>query len=120
MTATSTILIVDDDADFLESLADILTAKGYQVVSAHGGRQAIQAARETPMDVVLSDIVMPGIDGLEACQEIEKLHPGASFLLMTGQPSDRLPQQALGKTDWPLLRKPFDVERLLGLIASPS
>lgn len=69
---TSTILIVDDEASNRETLVSILEPDGYQLALAENGHEAIEQARDIQPDVILLDVMMPGMDGFEVCQSIRR------------------------------------------------
>ncbi len=71
MHETAVIMIVDDDADNLELLASILQKKSYRVLRASDGPTALQIAAKDPPDLILLDIIMPGLDGFEVCRQLK-------------------------------------------------
>ncbi len=78
------ILIVDDERIVLDTLVDVLQAEGFGVGQASDARSALAAMATEPFAIVLSDIRMPDMDGMELLHEIRRLHPGADVVLMTG------------------------------------
>ena len=76
------ILIVDDDEALRESLELILSAEGYSVLSADGGESALAIIDHSPVDAVLCDLRMPGIDGFDLMPQIARLLPGVPVILM--------------------------------------
>jgi DNA-binding NtrC family response regulator len=82
------ILLVDDDETFLRVLGGVLAASGYSVLSAHSGAEALARLEKEPADVVLSDLVMPGMDGVELVGLLRDSHPGTPVLLMTAFSED--------------------------------
>jgi two-component system response regulator AtoC len=100
------ILVVDDDEALRESLALLLAAEGYDVVTA-GDAPAALACLETPVDVVLCDVRMPGMDGLELLPELIRRLPGAPVLLMSAYGSGDLAVEALKRGAFDYLAKPF-------------
>ena len=104
------ILVVDDDRDFAEALADVLDLYGYQVDIVHSGEDAIETARSNHFDVILLDITLPGLDGIETLQRIKTQDPNIKALLMTGYSPHNLRDRAAG-TD--ILTKPLNHEVLL-------
>ena len=68
----ATILIVEDDPDILRILAHTLTNAGYQVISAAGGEDALQKIKEQKVDLVLTDLAMPKVSGVEVIQQIKR------------------------------------------------
>jgi two-component system, NtrC family, response regulator AtoC len=100
------ILVVDDDAALRDSLALLLASEGYEVVTAADAPRAL-ACLETPVDVVLCDVRMPGMDGLELLPELIRRLPGAPVLLMSAYGSGDLAVEALKRGAFDYLAKPF-------------
>ncbi|MGD0003406.1 MAG: HD domain-containing phosphohydrolase [Anaerolineaceae bacterium] len=108
------VLVVDDEARNRKLLRDLLVFHGYTVSEAENGEQALQAVSATPLDVVLLDVMMPGLDGFEVCRQI-KADPATSqlpVLLVTAlsERADRLRGIAAGADDF--LSKPIDLEEI--------
>jgi CheY-like chemotaxis protein len=78
------ILVVDDDDDLRRVLARMLVAAGHEVVEVAGGGQAIEAYRTQPCDLVLSDIYMPGVDGVEAIIRLRAEFPDIRIVAVSG------------------------------------
>ena len=110
------ILVVDDDAGTVETLTDILTAKRYQVKTALSGEAAITLTRTAHYDAVLMDIVMPGVNGVEALRAIKTAAPGTNVIMMTAFTRHELVEQAKEGTALAVLPKPLDMDRLLALL----
>ena len=114
------VLIVDDDPDVLRPLCDYLSRSGLIVQAATSAGEAIELYQAAQPDIVVSDIAMPGMDGIELCSILRKAHPGLVVVLMSGQASDieitRL--RDLGATA--LLPKPFTMRQMLELLQSVS
>ena len=66
------ILVVDDDRDFLEATRAILESQSYRVITARSGQEALERARSEPPDLILLDIIMPGLDGFEVCRRLKQ------------------------------------------------
>lgn len=109
MTGTR-ILVVDDDRDFAEALADVLDLYGNPVDVVHSGKDAIEAARRNRFGLILMDIALPGLDGIESLQRIQARDPNVKALLMTGYNAHDLRARAAGTE---ILAKPLDHEDLL-------
>ncbi len=103
------ILIVDDEPNIVVPLQFLMEQKGYAVRVATSGEEAVAAAAEQPPDLVLLDIMLPGIDGFETCQRIRDLAGGDSirilFLTAMGQDMDMAKGLSLGADDY--IVKPF-------------
>jgi two-component system response regulator HydG len=116
MDDEASILIVDDDAGMCETLADIVEAKGYRTSVAFGGYEAIEKARETDFDVILMDIRMPGMNGVETFKRIKDIQPDAAVVMMTAYAVEDLIVEALRQGAYSVLYKPLDVEKMIALI----
>ncbi len=80
----SYIMLVDDEEDFVEMLSLRLTEKGEKVVSAFSGQECLDTLDKSEIDVVILDVKMPGMDGIETLQEIKKRHPLVEVIMLTG------------------------------------
>ena len=78
------ILIVDDEPDILELLSNFLTYEGYQITTESRGQEAIDLFRSEPFDLVITDIRMPGMDGVEVLKEIKQLDEDVEVIILTG------------------------------------
>jgi len=113
---TERILIVDDDPGLRESLALVLAAEGYEVAAAADAEAALRLAEEAPTDVVLCDLRMPGMDGLELLPHLARRLPGATLILMSAYGSAELAIEAMRRGAYDYLAKPFQPsEALLAL-----
>jgi two-component system response regulator HydG len=111
------ILVVDDEEGLRQSLAANLELEGYEVVEAEDGRRAIELVRDRDFDLVITDIRMPGIDGLDTFRELRKIKPGIAVVMMTAFTLERLVADALSEGVYTVLTKPFDIARIIELIA---
>jgi len=110
------VLIVDDDAGLRESLELVLAAEGYEVATAADAEAAVRRAEEAPTDVVLCDLRMPGMDGLELLPHLARRLPGATLILMSAYGSAELAIEAMRRGAYDYLAKPFQPgEALLAL-----
>ena len=91
------ILIVDDDVDMAETLSDILTALGIQVEIAHDGCAAIEKTKAKMFDIVLMDIKMPKMNGVESYKKIKQIRPQTTVVLMTAYAAQAVPIQEFRK-----------------------
>ena len=113
------ILVIDDDRAILETISDILDAKGYEVQIAESGERGITLAEKEYYDVVIVDIVMPEMNGVEACHHIRNISPSSSVIMMTGySPANPLVRSAIDGGVKRLLHKPFQASTLLDAIES--
>ena len=106
------VLVVDDDRAVRDALRRVLTLDGYDVQSAEGGAEAIEAVAQSVPDAVVLDIGMPGIDGIEVCERVRLLGNRVPILMLTARVeiSDRVAGLDAGADDY--LIKPFDVNEL--------
>lgn len=112
------VLIVDDDRRMVHTLADILELSDYRTLEAFSGEEAMQIITQEKPDCVLTDVCMPGMNGVELFQEIQKKHPGLPVVLMTAYASDALIDQGLQQGALGLLTKPLEIQHLLGFLTA--
>ena len=112
------ILIVDDDERMTRTLADIFSIAGHQPVEANSGPQALELARSQPFDCVLTDVRMPGMDGVELHHQLHQIQPGLPVVLMTAYASDEIIRKGLGEGVVGVFDKPLDISSLLGFFTS--
>jgi two-component system chemotaxis response regulator CheY len=110
------VLVVDDAAPVREMCAWILRRRGHEVIEADDGAAAAKLYASEQPDVVLLDVMMPGIDGLTALGEIRALDPGARVAMLTGARDEATIRRAvaLGARDY--LAKPIQASRLVDAI----
>lgn len=107
------VLIVDDEKAFCESMTDILDTKGYEVESENSGEAAITKVKEKFFDVVLMDIKMPVMTGVEAFKQIKEISPKTAVIMMTAFSVEDLIKEALKEGAFGCLRKPLDIDKLV-------
>jgi CheY-like chemotaxis protein len=119
MTATKpvSILLVDDDAGMVDTLTDIFEAVHYRVLAAGSGAAAMAELTRKPFDVVLMDIQMPDLNGVQALRAIKDRAPDLPVIMMTAYTRDELVQEAERISGRAVLRKPLDVGEVLSMIA---
>lgn len=107
-----TILLVEDDLDIVELVKLFLINSGYQVMHVDDGANVLNAVRSTKPDLIIMDIMLPNMDGLECTQAIRKLY-NVPIIMLTArvEQSDKLKGLTNGADDY--LCKPFDIEELL-------
>src|SRR5258708_15716980 len=112
----SHILIVDDLNRVASALRRTLAYEGYQVSTAANGEAALAAARSRPPDIVILDLMLPGIDGLEVCRRLRASGDGIAVLMLTARDAvaDRVGGLETGADDY--LVKPFAPEELLARV----
>ncbi|MBN2040768.1 MAG: response regulator [Spirochaetes bacterium] len=112
----SRLLLVDDNPDFLDSTKDVLEDADYKVMTASCGEDALALVREQSFDVVLMDIKMPGLNGLETFLRMKESKPGIKVILFTAFSISNVIQKALEEGVCEIMNKPLDIYRLLELI----
>jgi len=112
--AVKKILVVDDEADILWSLKEFLVNKDLQaeVVTAASGEEALEKLARERIDLVITDIKMPGMSGLDLLVEIKNRFPYISVIIMTAFPSSEFKREALLKGGMYFIEKPFDIKNL--------
>lgn len=109
-------LIVDDDRDHGESIAEVLEMRGHGVEVAYTGEDAVERFRAGDFDLVLMDVKLPRMNGVEAFLACKAIRPAARVMMMTGYSVEPLVSAALNDGALCVLHKPFAVSRLLELI----
>jgi len=109
------ILVVDDDLGICRTLSELLEGDGCQVRTANDGAQALRVLEETPIDLVLTDVVMPNMDGYELLRAVQERHPKLPVLMMTAFHYDKdhiIKRSRLLGLDGVIFKKPVDPDRL--------
>jgi two-component system, NtrC family, response regulator HydG len=110
------VFIIDDDLDHAESIGDLLEQRGYEVEVAVSGEEGARRFREAEFDLVLMDMKLPGMNGVETFAEFKKIRPDAQVLMMTGYSVEQLLAQAVQNGALGVLRKPFAIADLLDVL----
>ncbi len=110
------ILIVDDEEDFCNVMKDILEMRDYEVITANDGSQALDLVRKDGFDLVIMDIRMPVMDGVETLRKMKEITPGTPVLMVTAHAVEDMIREALREGAFAALHKPLDIDRLLALI----
>jgi putative nucleotidyltransferase with HDIG domain len=118
MDPLPSILVVDDEPDIRQLLATILRRAGYQVATAEGSLQALDVLQRTPYTLVITDLMMPGIDGLELLRRIADRHPVTRGIVLTGYGSIQSAVEAtkLGADNY--ITKPIVIDEFLQAVRS--
>jgi DNA-binding NtrC family response regulator len=106
------ILVVDDELFVRELLLEFLSSEGYEVSLADSGEKAVKLMQSEPADVVLVDLKMPGIDGIETLRQIKKTAPNTLSIVMTGYPTIDSSIEALRCGAYDYVVKPFKLNDL--------
>ncbi len=113
----ATMLVVDDERDITNVLADFLTMRGHDVSAAQSGRQALALAHERKFDLVFLDIAMPGMDGNDTLLQLKKDSPGTIVIMISGVSDERVAIKSLDLGAFDYVRKPFEFSRLDRVVA---
>jgi len=110
------ILLVDDNEDFLDSTRDVLEVEGYEVVTASSGEEALARTAAESFDLILMDIKMPGMNGVESFIEMKKHNPNIEVIMATAYSLQDLITKALQEGARAVLQKPLDLPKLFTTI----
>jgi len=112
------LLIVDDDPGMTETLADILSDMGHDVDIAGDGYRAIEMIETNAYEVVLMDVMMPGINGVETFKRVKHISPSMKFIMMTGyrQEVAELVEEAAKNGAYTCLYKPLDMNKVVAIV----
>lgn len=117
-TMAKTILVVDDEVGYREMIQMDLSDRGFNAFTAQGGAEALEILKKEKIDLVVTDMKMPKMDGLDTVKAIKKNHPGVPIVLMTGYAVEDRVEKALQLKATACLRKPFDIEDLTTVISA--
>ncbi len=117
------ILVVDDEPEVGELLADFLGLQGYQAITAVRALDGLEKVKSEKPDLVLLDIMMPEIDGLECLRRIRKMSPETIVIIISGIKDEKIAKDAIRQGAYDYIAKPFDLDYLkdnvLGRLFSP-
>ena len=116
MPNQASILIVDNESSFRKSLSDILEEKGYATTTADNGLRALKLLDERPFDVVLMDVRMPVMNGVEAYKQIKRIRPSTAIFFMTAFGLEDLANDMIGQDAYKVITKPYDIDALINMI----
>jgi DNA-binding NtrC family response regulator len=110
------ILVVDDELLIRDLLYDFFLGQGWEISIAENGEKALEILRSKKIDLVLSDIKMPHMDGLTLTSEVKESYPDIPVVLMTGYPSVESAVAALRNKAADYVTKPFNINQLFKLV----
>jgi DNA-binding response OmpR family regulator len=110
------ILVIEDDVQLAKQVASALTEAGHDAVIVHNGERALDKAKETPFDLIMLDIILPGMDGFDVLRHLRSQHIASRVLMLTakGEVKDRVTGLQLGADDY--LPKPFVMRELVARV----
>jgi len=114
------VLVIDDEQYVADTLVMVLEESGLEATAAYDGASALKKAEAVQPTVVISDVIMPGANGVEVCQEIQTRFPHCHIFLFSGQAAtSELVREAYARgVTWELLAKPVEPEELLAKLAA--
>ena len=109
----SNILIIDDEKAIRKTLGEILAYEGYKIEDAENGEEGLKKLKEKSYDVVLCDIKMPKVDGLEFLEKAKEINPDVPIIMISGHGTIETAVEAVKKGAFDYVAKPPDLNRLL-------
>lgn len=106
------VLLVDDEVDFVDTLAQRLKMRELLVDTVYNGEQALSFIKKTEPDVIVLDLKMPGLYGIEVLREIKTSSPQIQVIILTGHGAERDEEEARRLGGFDFLRKPADIDHL--------
>lgn len=107
------VLMVDDEEDFVKTLAERMQMRDLAPQTALSGEQALQQVQDDVPDVMVLDLKMPGIDGMEVLRRVRKAYPQVQVVILTGHGSEKDRAEALRLGAFAYLNKPVEMENLV-------
>ncbi len=110
------ILVVDEWFADRETLKAILEHKGYRVATARDGVEAIKMVKSQHYDIIFLDVILPDINGVEIFEQVKKIDPKATVIMMSGYTEEELVSRAVSDGAYACIYKPFDMEKVIALV----
>ena len=110
------ILVVDEQFTDREALKKILEDRGYRVATAIDGAEAIEMVKSRHYDIIFLDVRLPDMNGVETFEQVKKIDPQATVIMMTGCAEEDLVKRAVSAGAYTCLYKPFDIEKVITLV----
>jgi two-component system NtrC family response regulator len=107
-----TVLVVDDEKNYLVVLEALLASEGYEIITADNPEEALRLVKESDLDLVITDVKMPGISGMTILEEAKKVNPDMPLIIMTAFGSIEMAVEAMKKGAYDYIEKPFKNEAL--------
>jgi len=112
MSQKSQILLIDDEPESCKALSLLLGQPDYQVETCYSGEQALEIIKTQPFDLIISDLVLPGISGIDVLKQVKEDSPDTCVILITGKASTETAVEAMREGALDYVTKPFNIERL--------
>ena len=116
LTGNETILVVDDEAALVTLAAEMLNSAGYQVLKASNSKQAMTILEQQTIDLLLTDVVMPEMDGYQLADFVVQAYPSIKIMLLSGYTGTETSSGRSSRSDYPLLLKPYQPTELMSKI----
>ncbi|APR84094.1 sigma-54 dependent DNA-binding response regulator [Minicystis rosea] len=110
------ILVIDDEPDIRETLDMVLALAGYEVSTAASGISAIERMKTEHFDLVITDLRMPGLSGIDTVEALRKLDPGLAVIVVSGYASEDATARCLAQGALCVMNKPFQLDELLQVV----
>ena len=110
------VLLVDDEVPFVETMTKRLSKRELMVLPAYSGREALEKLEKNGVDVVILDVKMPGMDGIETLREIKRVHPLVEVIMLTGHATVETAVEGMRLGAFDYLMKPCEIEELLAKV----
>ncbi|MDD5170037.1 MAG: response regulator, partial [Syntrophales bacterium] len=117
MIRKTKVLVVDDDRRMVKTIHDILTIKGYEIVEANSGEEAVEKVQSDMPDCILMDIRMEGLSGIETMKIIKEKAPHLPVILMSAYAYDEQVLEAKQLGAWAVLDKPIEIQAVLSFLS---
>src|SRR4030042_1219234 len=118
MSENTKILVVDDNEEFCQNLSDILESRGYEVSTANDGFKAIELVKESGFELVLMDVKMPRMDGVETFKRVKDISPQTAVVMVSAFTVENSIREALRDGAFGHIKKPIDFDQLFTIIES--
>ena len=117
--AMKIVLVIDDDPTMIELVKDFLESRGYHVIPARSGQEALKKAEISKPDVLILDVMMPGMDGYETCRHLKQdaRLSGVPVIMFTASTDPKFHQRAFAAGADFCLSKPFEMDRFLNVVS---
>jgi len=116
MSDTLSVLVVDDNLSMAEGLRDVLELKGLIAYGVNSGADALAILDTHPVDILLTDVIMPEMNGVQLYRETKKNHPGLTTFFMTAYSADDLIQKGMAEGIKTVLNKPMEIDFLVMML----
>lgn len=106
-------LVVDDEPDVVDQVKDLFELRNYTVITATSGEKALELVKKESPNIIILDIRMPGVTGMDVLKEVKKTYPKTRVIMLTGVEDDATKNMALGLGASGYLTKPYSYSELL-------